>query len=43
MEIEKAYWNWQFINNVGLEIPFICGSTCPTEHVEQRGAAKAHW
>jgi hypothetical protein len=29
--------NWQFINNVGLEIPFICGSTCPTEHVEQRG------
>jgi hypothetical protein len=29
--------NWQFINNVGLEIPFICSSTCPTEHVEQRG------
>jgi hypothetical protein len=23
MKIEKAYWNWQFINNVGLEIPFI--------------------
>jgi hypothetical protein len=36
MEIEKGYWNWQFIELLGLEIPNICSSTCPAEHVEQR-------
>ncbi len=37
METEKGYWNWQFIELLGLEIPFIRSSTCPAEHVEQRG------
>ena len=35
MEIEKAHCKWQFNNNMGLEIPFICSSTCPSEHIEQ--------